>query len=246
MPLYRFFEPQVFQIGRKIELSPWAAHHLISVLRLKIGTKIMLFNNEGGEWQADIIAIKKKIVQVEILEFFSKENESPLYLHLNLGILHSDRMDLALQKATELGVTHITPLITEYSLKLRPQQFENRLRHWENIILHAAEQSGRHRLPLMDEPRLFLNEIKTKKTSLQFILHPKASGSLLKFKSYKKITAISLWIGPEGGFSDKEIEKAKMEAFESMALGPRILRTETAVISAITLLQFLYGDLSND
>ena len=204
---------------------------------------MMLFNARDGEFDAAVSKSKKGNVDVIIGECVRvPEQAAKLSLHLALGLSRGDRMDYAIQKATELGVTEITPLFTEHSeVRLKPDRLENKLRHFETIAINAAEQCGRLDVPAVNTPLALEAFLAQDKKATRLLLEPGGEQSLTAARA---LTDIELIIGPEGGFSEREVAQARASNCEIMRLGPRILRTETAPVAALAVLQFLYGDLS--
>ncbi|TWX46567.1 16S rRNA (uracil(1498)-N(3))-methyltransferase [Colwellia hornerae] len=249
----RIYQQQSFAIGDTITLSEDAFGHTIRVLRLKSGDNLTLFNgelNQGvlGDYQAEITDVSKKNAQVIIKSFTEKNVESPLNIHLGQGISRGDRMDFTLQKSVELGVNTITPLFTERcGVKLTGERLQKKIDQWQKIVVSACEQSGRCSVPIV-MPAVYLDEWLTQpSTSLKLNLHPKAQYSIMNLPE-KNISdsnqRVRLLIGPEGGLSEDEIKRANEASFVDVLLGPRILRTETAALTAITALQCRFGDIN--
>ena len=239
----RIYQPSTFTLGANISLSDDAFGHVIRVLRLKINDQILLFNGvEPYQYSAKLIEITKKSAQVEILSQQQVDNESPLNIHLGQGISRGERMDFTLQKSVELGVNKITPLFTERcGVKLSGERLEKKRQQWQKIVISACEQSGRCIVPEVTQP-IHLSEWLAQETSaLKLNLHPKAHHSIFTLNA--QAHRIRLLIGPEGGLSDDEIAQANNAEFHDILLGPRILRTETAALTAITALQCRFGDL---
>jgi 16S rRNA (uracil1498-N3)-methyltransferase len=231
--------------GAELELDGDRARYLAKVLRVRVGDSIILFNGEGLQWPAIIAQVSKNTVGLELGEGFEAGSESPLKIHLVQGISRGDRMDFVVQKATELGVKRITPVLTEYGVvKFNPDRAEKRREHWQKIATGACEQSGRTRLPLIDTPMSLKNWFggKPKKVGTELILRPHASLPLASIDLPE--TKVCVLIGPEGGFSDSEYGDAEVSGFEAVSLGPRILRTESAAIATLAVLQSLWGDLN--
>ena len=230
--------------GATVELRGEQARYLGRVLRARAGDSVTVFNGDDGEWSATIDRITKSRVFLEVGDARPVETESALKLHLVQGVSRGDRMDVVVQKATELGVKRITPVLTEYGVvKLDDDRAEKRREHWQRIGESACEQSGRTRPPLIERP-LSLNDwfgLGDVADSTQLILKPGAPGALSKLDAVDQ--KICLLVGPEGGFSDREYEDAEIAGFSAVSLGPRILRTETAPIVALALLQARFGDL---
>ena len=243
MRIPRIYLPLALQTNQLTELNDHAFQHTIKVLRMKQGAKLSVFDGEGHEFSAVLQQVNKKNAFIEIENEIQNKSESNLHIHLGLGISKGERMDFAIQKAVELGVTKITPLLTEYCVvKLDEKRMQKRLQHWQGIIVSACEQSGRNILPQLNVTSTLMNwSEKTNETCL--IFSPVATQTLQKIKPENN--SMSLLIGPEGGFSDNEItELEKNSSFHSVKFGPRVLRTETAALSAITAMQVLWGDLS--
>ena len=240
MRVSRLYVDSPLNVGGRIELDDDAAHYVRSVLRLKQDQAIVVFNGRGGEYHARFSDVSRKAVRVEIESYVARDVESPLAIHLGLGISRGDRMDWAVQKAVELGVTQLTPLITERCvIKFNDDKKQQRFDHWHGIIRHAAEQSGRTYLPTLHPVSSFA-EWADMQTGLRVFLDPYASHSLHDVKpENQRLTLLS---GPEGGFSDQEREFARQSGFTAVRMGARILRTETAVLSALTAAQTLWGD----
>jgi 16S rRNA (uracil1498-N3)-methyltransferase len=237
----RFYHPHPLEIGQVIILESESATHVTRVLRMQIGDALILFNNQGGEYTGIIKHTKNK-TEVEISEYHERNCESPLHLHLGQSLTRNDRMDFIIQKATELGVQHITPLMTVRSMiKLDKKQLDKKMQHWSNIMISAAQQCGRTHLPILNLPLTLEKFLSTSFIGANIGFDLRATASL------KSITpapqAIRLLIGPESGFDEQEIKLATEHQFEFYTLGPRVLRAETASITAISALQVLYGDL---
>ncbi len=240
MRVSRLFIPDELYEGQKIELQKDNAHYLRTVLRLKKDQSIVLFNGLGGEFLCTLIEVNRKKVVISVIEFIKKSVESPLYITLGLGISRGDRMDWAVQKAVELGVNSITPLVTERCvIKFKGDKKQQRLQHWKNIVQHASEQSARTFLPYLNEV-VDLKDWVQKQNGLKIFLDPYADKSLADLKPVdNKITLLS---GPEGGFSGQERELAIADNFIPVRLGHRVLRTETASLAALSAVQMLWGD----
>jgi 16S rRNA (uracil1498-N3)-methyltransferase len=229
--------------SEKIFLDKNASHHLANVLRAKVGENITLFNGQGGEYHATISAIHKKNVEVEIGEWNAGDVESPLTIHLAQGISRGEKMDFTIQKAVELGVNKIFPLFTERSnVKLDKERSEKKWEHWRSVISSACEQSGRNTIPELSPVKTLENALPAFDQTWRLVLSPH-QGESLKTLPIQKNQKILLLIGPEGGLSESEINKAVQQGFHAVNLGPRVLRTETAGIVAITALQCLFGDM---
>ena len=226
-----------------IQLDELASRHLVQVLRLRADDPFILFNGMGNAWQAKIHTAEKKRARATILEEMESKSESPLDIHLGLGISKGERMDYAIQKAVELGVRSITPLETRYSMvKLDDRRKEKRHQHWQGVIISACGQCGRNLLPTLHLATDNNSWIKSANAEQKLILDPTAAHTLSEVADNP--VSVSLYIGPEGGLSDDEIAYAKQHGFTGVQLGPRILRTETAVVAALTAVQVVWGDLN--
>lgn len=240
MRVSRLYVNAALNVGSRIELDEDAAHYVRSVLRLKQDQNIVLFNGQGGEYLSRFSEVSRKNVRVEIETYQDRDVESSLSVTLGMGISRGDRMDWAVQKAVELGVTQMTPLMTERCVtKLNDDKKQQRLQHWQHIVQHAAEQSGRTCLPLMSDIAE-LSDWVAQQRGLRVFLDPYAEQTLADLQPDKQ--HITLLSGPEGGFSDRERQIAQSAGFVPVRLGARILRTETAVLSALSAVQTLWGD----
>ena len=246
----RFYNQDNLKISATVKLSDNAAAHATRVLRLEISDEIVLFNGDGNDYTCAITSIKKSEVLAIVKSFVKITNESPLDITLLQGISSGDRMDYTIQKAVELGVTTIVPIITTRSVvKLSAERTEKRLAHWQGVVHAACEQSGRAFVPtvaapltlsawLATTPSPFKGEGKTPPTRL--LLNPIGAMRLAELE--KPSGNIELLIGAEGGLSQSEIDTALSQGFQSVVLGARILRTETAALTAIAAMQTLWGD----
>jgi len=243
MPKSRIYQNSQFIVGEKIYLADDAFGHVVRVLRLTVGDIIILFNGqENYQYTAKLSEVTKKQAQVEILAKHEINNESPVHIHLGQGISRGDRMDFTLQKSVELGVNKITPLFTERcGVKLTGERLEKKRLQWQKIVISACEQSGRCIIPEVTQPIPLSQWLAQETSALKLNLHPRAKYSILGLKA--QAHRVRLLIGPEGGLSDDEIEQASDNEFKEVLLGPRVLRTETAALTAITALQCRFGDL---
>lgn len=240
MRVPRIFTSQSLTSFQSIELEEAAAHYLGKVLRMQPGRELVLFNGNGGEFKAQITHINKKQVTVSVGEFTADNRQSPLQLELAIGVSRGERMDWVLQKATELGVTRVTPLLTERTeVKLTGERQEKKIQHWQQILISACEQCQRNILPVLREPLMLNDWLESVEAQQKFVLHHRDSRGL---PEEPEIASVALLIGPEGGLSDREIEQAVAKEFAPLTLGPRVLRTETAPIAAISLVQYRWGD----
>ena len=242
MRIPRIYHPDQLIVDQDVSLAPDAVNHLANVLRLKAGHPIVLFNGDGNEYSAELLEVGKRQVSASVDSKLSISIESPLSIHLGQGISRGDRMELVMQKAVELGVTDITPLITERcGVKLNEQRWQKKLSQWQKIIISACEQCGRNTLPTLHPATPFNEWISQSTGQLRLTLHPRAEKSIRHLEV--PATGVRLLIGPEGGFTDSEIYATEQGGFQTVQLGPRVLRTETAALASITALQAMYGDL---
>ena len=241
MRIPRIYYPNPIPLEEEFQLTEEAGHHIASVLRLKANHPIVLFNGDGNEYSAQIINAQRKKVFVEADACLSLSKESSLNIHLGQGVSKGDRMDTVLQKSVELGVTEITPILTERcTVKLDEARWEKKLLQWQKIIIGACEQSGRNTLPSLNPPIALNKWLSESTSSSRLVLAPGAEKPLAR-QPYNT-QGFRLLIGPEGGLSEGEIHQANESGFTSCSLGPRILRTETAAISSISILQAQHGD----
>tara|TARA_B110000483_G_scaffold180328_1_gene213185 strand:- start:311 stop:1045 length:735 start_codon:yes stop_codon:yes gene_type:complete len=240
----RLFVSSALSNGVELELDGDRAKYLGKVLRARVGDTLTIFNGDGPEWPATIISISKSRINLALGMSIDPGTESPLKIHLVQGISRGDRMDFVVQKATELGVKRITPVLTEYGVvKLKSDRAEKRRDHWQKIANSACEQSGRTRQPLIDMPMPLKNWFGSKppKVDAEVILVPNAAAPLALIPPPE--TKICVLIGPEGGFSETEYGDAEVSGFQAVSLGPRVLRTESAAIATLSVLQSMWGDL---
>jgi len=240
----RIFQPMPLKSGETVLLDEKSSHHLIRVLRIQVGEKIILFNGEGGEFESAITAIQRKYVEAVVGAFNPREAESPLWLHLAQGIPRGEKMDYLLQKAVELGVNAITPLLTaRCTVKMDGERMEKRIQRWRAIIISACEQCGRNRIPEIFPAMKFSDWLENMPCQNGFVLDPEAASSVKTTIADRLLQKATLLAGPEGGLTADEIAKAKQSGLIPLSLGPRILRTETAGLAAITAFQCLAGDI---
>lgn len=243
----RIYQNTQWKIGDTIPLSDEAFGHTVRVLRLKNGDNVTLFNglkfeNNYGEFQAELVNVSKKSAQAIIKSFNKVENESPVNIHLGQAISRGDRMDFTLQKSVELGVNTITPLFTERcGVKISGDRLAKKIDQWQKIVISACEQSGRCAVPTVNPAQSFDDWLAQETSAVKLNLHPKAEHSIMTLPNENK--RIRLLIGPEGGLSDDEIAQANNKQFIDVLLGPRVLRTETAALTAITAIQCRFGDI---
>jgi 16S rRNA (uracil1498-N3)-methyltransferase len=229
--------------GTEIELPEAAHNHLVKVLRMKQGFKLVLFNGDGFDYQAELSSVAKRESSVRIIAADSNDRESPIDIHIGQGLSRGERMDYAVQKATELGVQSLTPLFTDRSeVKLTADRQEKRSAHWQQISISASEQSFRAKPMSVNAPLSLTEWIEQCEAELKLILHPHLE--LTSLNSEPRPSSVALLIGPEGGLEESEVELALQKGFKPWLLGSRILRTETAPVAAASVLNYLWGDFS--
>lgn len=225
----------------RIALDTRAAHYLGQVLRLRTGDPVTAFNGQGGEWRAEIARLEKRSAQLELLDFLPSNRSSPLSIHLGIGLSRGERMDWVVQKASELGVRAITPLVTERcEVKLQGERLEKRMRHWQAVSISACEQCGLNVLPELYKPVSSLTWATRNKADLKLVLHLEAEQDL---QTSTRPSSALIAIGPEGGFTIQEVRQLEATGFKALRLGERVLRTETAPLVALSILQHRWGDL---
>lgn len=242
MRIIRIYYPFELSTDSYVTLTGDATNHLANVLRAKAGQGVVLFNGDGNEYSAELTDVAKRKVVVRIDSKLSINIESPLNIHLGQGISRGDRMEWVIQKSVELGVTEITPLLTERcGVKLSTDRWAKKHQQWQKVAIAACEQCGRNVLPVLHAPSSFADWVNVSTNQVRLTLHPRAD------KAFRHVSmppaGARLLIGPEGGFSEQEIYQTEQSGFQTIQLGPRVLRTETAAISAITALQAIHGDL---
>ena len=230
--------------GRRITLPETAGHHVARVLRLAAGDALTVFDGRGGEYRATLVRVSRAAVEVDVGAHDPVDRESALAVELGQGICKGDRMDLVVQKATELGARIIRPVVCERTVvKLDAARAERRMTHWRAIAVHAAQQSGRTRVPEVAGVEDLGAWLARGGTGPAFVLSPRAGASLADLAPSAPGAPVRLLVGPEGGLSPREIERAGAAGFEGLRLGPRVLRTETAALAALAALQARWGDL---
>ena len=243
MRIPRIYLSQPLNSGNTIELDSNALRHVVQVLRLKAGHPLILFNGDGGEFEAQLVKVEKRQAVAQIGRFHDVSRESSLITHLGLGISKGERMDFALQKAVELGVSKITPLFTEHCVvQLTGKRVVKKQAHWQTVLISACEQSGRNTIPVLNSAATFTDWLASIQTATRLILDPQAHTGLSTITLPP--AEIALTVGPEGGFSEAEIKQAGDTGFIGVSLGPRVLRTESAAVASLTAVQCMWGDLA--
>jgi 16S rRNA (uracil1498-N3)-methyltransferase len=243
MRIPRTYIKQTLVGNSMVTLDAVASNHLTRVLRLKPGAALRVFNGEGGEYDAILQSSSKKQAIIELGAFHAVDRESTLQVTLAQGIARGERMDLIIQKAVELGVSHIVPLQTSRTVvRLDEDRADKRLQHWQGIIIAACEQSGRNTLPTLSAIQSFEQWVTSGDQDMPVMLDPMAEQTIAGLP--QPSGKLELLIGPEGGLSGQERDTAYASGFQGLRLGPRILRTETATISGLSLIQSYWGDLN--
>ncbi|MBK4988987.1 MULTISPECIES: 16S rRNA (uracil(1498)-N(3))-methyltransferase [Pseudomonas] len=238
MRLSRFFIDAPLSIGEH-DLPEAQAHYIGRVLRMAPGDAVQLFDGSGQEYRGQLLEVGKKTVRVTLDQAVSGQADSPLQVHLGQGLSRGERMDWAIQKATELGVSQITPIVSERcEVRLKDERADKRLAHWRQVAISACEQCGRSTLPVIHPPQTLADWLANTAADLKLVLHPVAE----PLASHARPATLAFLIGPEGGLNDHEVEQAKAAGFQAARLGPRVLRTETAPVVALAVAQQLWGD----
>ena len=242
----RFYFPEKLGSGAEVHLPVDTAHHAIRTLRLSVGDPIVLFDGLGGEFEASIYRIDRDLVVARTGPFVDRSAESPLTLILAQGMSSGERMDFTIQKAVELGISVVQPLATERSIvKLTSERAARKTGHWRKLAIAACEQCGRNRLVDVADPQKLTDWLSqwprdTSENELRLLLAP-ASG--IGFGDLpQQISRVVLMVGPEGGLAPNEIAAAQRWGFQSVHMGPRVLRTETAAVAALAAIQLRWGD----
>jgi 16S rRNA (uracil1498-N3)-methyltransferase len=242
MRIPRVYVDKPLAVGRKVHLDSRAHHYLVKVLRLRTGAGVMLFNGQGGEFAATLTqASHHESNTATINAFLSSDREPFLEIELWQGIAKSARMDYVVQKAVELGVKRIQPLMTRYGVKERTD-WRYKMAHWQRVIVSACEQSGRTRIPQLKPPQSLSACPPLGEDTVGLVLDPEARQGLHSIKQTPR--RLILIVGPEGGLTNQELQRAQDMRFERVRMGPRTLRTETAATAALAAAQLLWGDLN--
>ncbi|QCI18374.1 16S rRNA (uracil(1498)-N(3))-methyltransferase [Buchnera aphidicola (Aphis nasturtii)] len=241
----RIYINKDLKIHEKVILNVSNTHYIIKVLRMNIQEKLEIFNDTNYVFLSKIIEIKKKIATILVLEKEKKNIESLLLIHLGLAISKNEKMNFAIQKSVELGVHMITPILSKYcNINRNKKNILKKNIYWKNIIISACQQCKRNIIPKINNAEdINIWCTKSNTNEIKIVLDPRSSTNVNQLP--KNINCIRLLIGSEGGFSSLEMEKIIKHKFIQVKLGPRILRTETAAIAAVTALQMKFGDLSN-
>lgn len=252
MHIPRIYLNQEITLNQSLELPKETAVHVVTVLKRRVGQNVLLFNNTAdhnnklGEYNAEIITAAKNKVIVKITEYFIKDTKSKLRIELAQCISKPNHFDVTLQKSVELGVHTITPIISERSEVLRKESFDSKLERWQKIVISACEQCGRTDLPVLNKPIKIQDWITQNQSDKQLLLTlcTKTSNTLHDLKiDLNHLDGVKVIIGPEGGLSSSETELLAKNKFNLIKLGNRILRTETAGITILSVLQYLFKEI---
>lgn len=240
----RLYTPQplqTLQCGETLNLETQTSHHLLKVLRAKVGLQLVLFNGDGFNYAATLTAAEGKNALLTLDKKSEPLNESPLNITLLQGLSRGDRMDITLQKSVELGVNNIIPMLCERSnYAIKSDRVTKKMEHWQQIIISACEQSGRATIPKLSDIHSFNEAVKLFNDYDKLILSTDATLTLKDITTPKN--TICICIGPEGGLSPEEVSLATENNYRDIQFGPRTLRTETAAPAVISALQTLWGD----
>jgi 16S rRNA (uracil1498-N3)-methyltransferase len=237
----RFYDDQVFRQHVSSDLAEEASHHISRVLRMQPGSEIIVFNGAGGEWLVRIESIGKRHVRVLPIEFQSVDRTPSCAVHLALPLIKGDRMDYALQKATELGAASFQLLTTERTdVRIDSGRLDKRLPHWQQVVISACEQCGMNRIPVVHAPVNLSQYLQQGNEGLKLIAHP--GEQPLSTDTLKISAEIHLLTGPEGGFSPEELSQASGSGFYPFALGQRVLRAETAPAALLAAIWMARGE----
>lgn len=240
MRVSRFYLDAALDQGEQL-LEGDLAHYISRVLRLGPGAPVQIFNGTGQEWPGSVLEAGKRQVRIALEAPAPGLAESPLKVHLGQAMSRGERMDWAIQKAVELGVAEITPLFTERcEVRLQGERADKRQQHWQQIAVSACEQCGRSVVPIVHPPLALAEWLGRLETDLKLVLHHRTTQSLASLATPQ---TLGLLIGPEGGLSATEIDQAEAAGFHAARFGPRVLRTETAPVVALSIVQQLWGDL---
>ena len=241
MRIPRVYQPIPLVLEHEVTLDDTASQHLLKVLRLREGASVIIFNGHGESFEGVVTGSSGKRASVKLLQRIRSETESPLQLHVGLGISKGERMDYAMQKLVETGVHSITPLLTDYTVvKLDNKREQTRRLHWQGIIISACEQCGRSTLPQLHHVCNISQWITAASDECKLVFD--ATGTVKLESIEPRPASVSVLIGPEGGLSEHEVSFASRNGFQVVRLGPRILRTETAAVAISAALQTLWGD----
>jgi 16S rRNA (uracil1498-N3)-methyltransferase len=243
MRITRVHTPDALSVGISVLLHPMSSAHLVKVLRLRAGARVILFNGDGSDYLSELITPKAEAAQIQVISKQAACAESPLEITLLQGICRGDKMDWVLEKATELGVKHIIPVHSERSeVHLDAERAAKRREHWQRVVISACEQSGRATVPVVASLQSLDQHLsQSEQGSHKFVLEPSASKLS---PAPAAIAKLQLAVGPEGGWSERDLAQFALAGFQAVALGPRVMRTETAGPASIAAMQALFGDFA--
>ena len=241
MAITRLYHPEHIEPGQTISLDKNTSHHLVRVLRAKKGLEVILFNGDGFEYTATLVDENQKNCTLSANTKIQVQRESPVRTILLQGISRNDRMDACIQKSTELGVNTIVPVICEHTTKLDDKRAEKKIKHWQQIIISACEQSGRCVIPELQPITPYAQALQLTDSDCKLVLSLDTKTGLRELQNPKG--DIAILVGPESGLTQDEIKLAFNMGFKGIQLGPRILRTETAAPACLAAIQTLWGDL---
>jgi 16S rRNA (uracil1498-N3)-methyltransferase len=241
MRSYRVYSSRPLTVDEQCDLDDRASRHLARVLRVKPGERLSVFNGDGNNYQGAIVSASKHQVSVLIDGIEPAETESSLNTCLALAVSKGDRFEWAIKKATELGVTTFVPILSQrVDVRLSPERWQKKQEHWQQIVISACEQSGRAVVPKVKEPTTLSQWLSCVEADCKLVLDPEAAPSAL----HDQPASIALLTGPEGGLARSELTLASENGFSAMQLGPRVLRTETAPLVALSVLGARWGDIN--
>lgn len=241
MRTIRLYHPKLSStlVGQSIELNKEQTHHAVTVLRVKKGQAVTLFDGQSYEFLTTVLLVEKRRIVVEINDF-KHCPATDLLIHLGIAVSKGERMDWVIQKATELGASHITPLTSQrVDVKLSADRWEKKQTHWEKIIINACEQCGQNILPQLHPVTPLTDWIENRVENKKLVMDPE--GETLTLQKTDNTASCALLVGPEGGLDDWEIQQAQQQGFERWKLGNLVLRTETAPVAGIAILQYSLG-----
>lgn len=238
----RIYTEQALSPGVIVRLEAIPSQHLLKVLRLRPGSAVWVFNGDGRDYLGAFVGAERGAALIEVHQGLSKRTRSALALRLAQSICRGEKMDLVLQKATELGVHAIQPLVSERTeVKLDAERTGRRMAHWRGVLIGAAEQCGRAELPELAAPRSLSEWLADRPPGECVALDPEAAASWSVLPA--DVSALTVLVGPEGGLSERELDLAARLGVRRLRLGPRVLRTETAGLAALAIAQARFGDL---
>ena len=241
MRSYRVYSSRPITIDEQCDLDDRASHHLARVLRVETGDRLSVFNGDGNNYQGAIVSATKHQVSVLIDSIEPANTESSLNTCLALAVSKGDRFEWAIKKATELGVTSIVPILSQrVDVRLSPERWQKKQEHWQQIVISACEQSGRAVVPEVQQPITLPQWLSDAEADCKLVLDPEATTNALNDPP----ASIAILIGPEGGLAPSELKLASENGFAAIRLGPRVLRTETSPLVALSVLGARWGDIN--